>query len=183
MALHPDMGSNTASLSLLKIVDQATRLVAAGVGGAALRGSNYISNAARVAYPLDAFEESVPTEHGALAHEKLGWALQSRWGDVVAVVVRGWRFLKKDSGGEGGGCTCRMFAEAEIRANNPEVLASLSASADELDALLAALSGNVLSLDRDVGEMELSVSDELHSAKLGLWAESASYESYRNGNT
>ena len=180
VALSPDIGRDTASLGVSQLVDQASRLVAAGVGGAALPGANYISSAARVAYPHAASGVSAPTEHGALAHERLGWALQSPWGDVVAVVVRVWTLSHKDSRGYQEGI-CRVFAEAEVRANNPAVLASLSASADELDALLAALSGDVLSLDRDVGEKELSVSGELHNAKLGGWPETASFEAETDG--
>jgi hypothetical protein len=159
------------------MVDQATRLVAAGVGGSALPGANYISNAARVAYPPASSAEPVSTESGTLATERLGWVVQSPWGDVVAVVVRVW--MLSTEVGEGRGRSCRVFAEAEIRANNPGVLSTLTASADELDALLAAFSGDILSLDRDVGEVELSVSEELHGGRR--WADTATFEAEARG--
>jgi hypothetical protein len=160
--------------SLLQLVNQATALVEAGAGGAALPGATYISAAARVALdaiqpaPAAAFNDDGSNDRArpadanisapaALSLERMAWALQTPSGATLCILVTAWEVSDQAAGAAGGnnnpqtaagaaGSSSRLHVEAELRASEPALLAAASTD-DNLTGLLAAVSGDVLGVD------------------------------------
>jgi hypothetical protein len=148
--------------SLLLLVNQATALVEAGAGGAALPGATYISAAARVA--LDAIQPAAASnDDGSNGHadqadanlsapavlslERMAWALQTPSGATLCILVTAWEVSDPAAGAAGSsGSRSRAHVEAELRASEPGLLAAASTD-DNLTGLLAAVSGDVLGVD------------------------------------